>query len=139
MKARLGRLFALSMAGAFAANLEGASARIELSGGPATPRVRVLTVQTSVAHGVTSAVERPIRPLEPGEMLVLGPTATPLSAPAIPPRAPVLAAPPVTPTVDTITVRAPASASDVARPPVNGESWESYRSGNVVRIALPRN
>ena len=44
----------------------------------------------------------------------------------------------VSPVVDTVTVRATAAPAD-ARPPANPESWETFRTGNVARIDLPRN
>ena len=144
MKGRLARSIVLSMAGAFAATVEGASSRLELSGGPVARRGNVFVAQTSLAPIVLSAGERRVRPLEPGEVLVLGPTATPLSAPPIPARAaapvthPVPSPTAISPVVDTVTVRATTAPAD-ARPPGNAESWETFRSGNVVRIDIPRN
>jgi hypothetical protein len=68
-------------------------------------------------------------------MLVLGPTAGPLFSPAVP--APAIAPAPstgsVAPAVDTITVTAE-SAPVVS--PAPARNWESYRTGNVVRIDL---
>ncbi|HZI65409.1 MAG TPA: hypothetical protein VFF17_02485 [Thermoanaerobaculia bacterium] len=133
MRAGFFRLFAfaLAIAGANASTLEGASSRVALAGGPLArekPASLLRASQTSV------------RPLRPGELLVLGPTAGPLSEPPLP-------APAVSPaqpaaqgaaSVDTVTVRAPASIPEVSpsssRPP---ETWETYRTGNVVRISLP--
>lgn len=137
MKRRLARLIAFSLAGAFAATLaEGASSRIALSGGP------VARENAPSERAASAVVRRPpatIQPLQPGQTLVLGPIADPLSAPPIPaPVAP--PAPPLLPgaaAVDTVTVRAPASAPEAPRSPAATESWETYRSGNVVRIALP--
>lgn len=120
--------FALALAGANAATLEGASSRIALSGGPLASSDRVAVPKLSSPA--------PIRPLQPGEMLVLGPTAGPLSAPAVP--APALAPAPtsgsVPPPVDTVTVTAPDSAPVAAPEPAR--TWEGYRTGNVVRINL---
>jgi len=115
---------ALAIAGATATTLEGASSRIALSGGPLVSAERV-TVLPSPA---------PVRPLQPGEMLVLGPTAGPLSAPAVPKPtlAPASTNGSVAPPVDTVTVTAPDSTPVTAPSPVR--TWEGYRTGNVVRI-----
>ena len=121
-------VFALALAGANAATLEGASSRIALSGGPLASAERPAVLELSLPA--------PARPLQPGEMLVLGPTAGPLTSPAVP--APAIApAPPIgsaAPPVDTITVTAPAPAP--AAPPAPARTWEGYRTGNVVRIDL---
>ncbi|MDQ5856834.1 MAG: hypothetical protein M3542_00960 [Acidobacteriota bacterium] len=140
MKKRLARLFVLSIAGACFSTLAGASSRIALSGGPVT-RVAATTGQDAFGPAVIRAPERSIRPLAPGEMIILGPTAGPLSTPPPAPPVPVLAAspPPVERSVDTITVRAPAFVPEAAPSAAPGKSWESYRSGSVVHVALPRN
>lgn len=118
---------ALAIAGATATTLEGASSRIALSGGRlASEPVSVLALSSPAS----------IRPLQPGEMLVLGPTAGPLTAPAVP--APALAPAPTNgaaaPPVDTVTVTAPGSKPVAA--PLPARTWEGYRTGNVVRIDL---
>lgn len=137
---RLARLLALSIAGASLSTLAAAASRIELSGGPGT-RARVVAGPDAAGPEVVRAPARSIRPLAPGEMIILGPTGGPLSGLPPAPPVPVLAAPspPVGAEVDTITVRAPAYRAERALSSVTGKSWESYRSGNVVHVALPGN
>lgn len=138
MNPRLLRLLALSSALAFPAALEGASSRIELAGG--WPREAPRTATTEI-------MATPVRPLAPGEILLLGPIAAPLSAPAVawePPlpasRAAAVSSPAA---VDTVVVTAPSAPAsppiEASRPSAAGTSWDTYRTGNVVRIALPRN
>ena len=132
MKTSLFRVFslALAIAGAGASTLEGASSRVALSGGPLAREKPASLLRASATT---------IRPLQPGELLLLGPTAGPLSAPPPPSSSPAPATPlaAVSLAVDTVTVRAPASAPE-GRPPVaTPETWETYRTGNVVRISLP--
>lgn len=121
--------------GATAADVEAASSRIALSGGPLASSER-----NSLAPLEFARAAAPARPLQPGEMLVLGPIAGPLYAPVpAPVLAPVQSTAPIPPAVDTITVTAPESVPPesvpvVARSPAR--TWESYRSGNVVRIDL---
>lgn len=141
MKTRIARFLALSLAGACFSTAAGAASRTSLSGGPVN-RAAVAIGPSASASSVTLAADRTIRPLAPGEMIVLGPTAGPVSTslpPAPPVPLPAAPLPPVDSSVDAITVRAPASGPEVARASATGRSWESYRSGNVVQVALPRN
>lgn len=132
MKVRRRTLLALLFPAVFASTLEGASSRIALSGGP-------LVSSDRAASPIVLASPASIRPLQPGEMLVLGPIAGPVSE--LPPRAEVAvreAAPAASvATVDTFTVRAPAPVPETAPSPSRaGKTWEGYRSSNVVRIDL---
>lgn len=124
---------ALSSALAFAATLEAAPPGTELSGGPRQRRGPAVLGAPAAASVVTLAAGRPVRALEPGEVLVLGPTAGPVTEPSLSANAPVEARPPAATRVppDTVTVSAPAPA------PAPGRTWEAYRTGNVVRISLP--
>ena len=138
MKRQFTALLALSATLALAAALEAAPSGIELSGGPGPRRgPAVLGARSGTASVVTLTTERPVRPLEPGEVLVLGPTAGPVTEPPLSANAPVearpLAATRVAP--DTVTVSAPSPAPAPA--PTTGRTWEAYRTGNVVRISLP--
>jgi len=132
---RLLQLLALSSALAFPAALEGAS-RIELAGGWPKEATKTATAEIAAA---------PVRPLAPGEILVLGPIAAPLTAPALAPepRLPAIRAAAVSPAVDTVVVAAPpvppSPPTEAARAAGAGAAWETYRTGNVVRIALPGN
>lgn len=134
MKRTLLWRLALSSTLAFAGALEAAPPGIELSGGPGPRRgPAVLGARSPAASVVTLMAARPVRPLEPGEVLVLGPTAGPVTEPSLSANAPVEARPPAATRVppDTLTVSAPAPA------PAPGRTWEAYRTGNVVRISLP--
>lgn len=139
MNRRLLRFASLSGALAFAATLEGAPSRVELAGGFGAKRAaKVFASRNPFPLPVARIGQRKVRPLEPGEMLLLGPIAPPASAPAIPspPGSSAPAAAP--PAVDTVTVSAPVVLAEPARPPAPaGRSWESYRSGSVVRVSLP--
>lgn len=134
MGRRLLTILALSSGLAFPSMLEGASSRVELAGG--WPRQAGPTVAV--------ASPAPVRPLAPGEVLVLGPTASPLTAPASAPEPATSAIRPAAPSpaVDTVTVSAPPAAapapSGTIRSAAPGAVWENYRTGNVVRIALPK-
>jgi len=134
VKRTLWRL-ALSSTLALAATLEAAPPGTELSGGPRQRRGPAVLGAPAAASVVTLTSERPVRPLEPGEVLVLGPTAGPVTEPLLTANAPVEARPPAATRVspDTVTVSAPASAPA----PAPGRTWEAYRTGNVVRISLP--
>lgn len=136
MGRRLLTILALSSGLAIPSMLEGASSRVELAGGWPRHATAAVAVEKPAA---------PVRPLAPGEVLVLGPTAAPLSAPTLAPEAPITAsrqaAPSSASAVDTVTVSAPAvpaSAPAAPRVPAPGAAWETYRTGNVVRIALPK-
>ena len=138
MNRRVLRLLALSSALAIPAALEGASSRIELSGGWPKGAARSMTSEIPAA---------PVRPLAPGEILVLGPIAAPLSAPTVAWERPLPAsrasAVSTPAAVDTVVVAAPSAPAsppiDASRPAAAGTAWETYRTGNVVRIALPGN
>lgn len=126
---RVGSL-ALSSVLAFSAILQGVPPRVELAGG--WPKRAVTTMTTEVPAA-------PVRPLAPGEVLVLGPTAAPLSAPmhAPEPRLPGNPRAAASPEVDTVVVAAPPAPAPGASPSGVPAGWEIYRTGNVVRIALP--
>lgn len=126
MSRRLLTILALSSGLAFPSMLEGASSRVGLTGG--WPKQATLTVAMASAASV--------RPLAPGEVLVLGPTASPFTAPAMAPSPATSVSRPAgpSPAVDTVTVSAPPAAA----PAPAGAVWETYRTGNVVRIALPK-
>ena len=127
-------LLALSSAIAIPARLEGASSRIELSGG---------WLKQTTATATTEIPAARVRPLAPGELLELGPIAAPLSASTVAPepRLPPTRTAAAPPAVDTVVVAAPAGAVSALPEPIRsaGAAWETYRTGNVVRIALPRN
>ena len=138
MNRRILRLLALASALAIPAALEGASSRIALAGGWPKVAARAATSEIPAA---------PVRPLAPGEVLVLGPIAAPLSAPTLAPepRLPASRAAAVSPdaAVDTVVVAAPPAPAppptEAPRPSAAGTAWDTYRTGNVVRIALPTN
>jgi hypothetical protein len=132
MKTRLATLLAVLSATAFVSTLEGASPRIALSGGP-------LASSELASVPVVRASPTAVRPLQPGEMLVLGPIAGPVTAPPAPAPAPVPAAAPAVsaPAVDTVTVRAPAFVPETGtRSSQGARGWDDYRSASVVRIDL---